>query len=44
MTMRRSKRHEMTKGFLDKAVDKAYEDGDYAKGPSVFGTRVHKRL
>jgi len=38
------KRHKDTQRFLDEAVDEAHKAGDYAKGPSVFGTRVHTRL
>jgi hypothetical protein len=38
------KRHDDTQRFLDKAVDDAHKAGDYAKGPSVFGTSVHSRL
>jgi hypothetical protein len=35
-------RYEDTKEILDDAVDKAHKDGDYARGPAIFGTRVHK--
>src|SRR5262249_16849361 len=38
------KRHDDTQRFLDEAVDKAHKGGDYAKGPSVFGTSVHTKL
>jgi hypothetical protein len=38
------RRHKNTQDFLDGAVDEAHKAGDYARGPAVFGTRVHTIL